>query len=462
MKLYAVVVFLCGYTVYAQTNLDMLTQLDCPTACRIALRQQPTMAEARQRVERAMARLSQARSGYWPTVSLSLGVNRYDPADHQEVTEYSPSGASSSTLAHSGVANSSPLSGLSTEPQTWYQAGANATWLLFSGFQRSASVAAARYSVDEMQAANREAKRQLLYAVTAAFLNAQSAREQMKIAREDAAFNERILQDAIASHKAGRGSLSDELNFRVRANAARSTVIFAKRQLRLARIGLAELMGLGDGELPLTLRLAPLAEPTAVETNKPDVSVLMQRLFDRPDIIMGEAGLKRSAESVRVAKSGYYPHIAMSGSYDARRADDASFESDDFAANAGVVISYDLFSGGLHRAQTRDARAALEQEKARFDQVKLRARRELLDAVARIESAIEYFDLQNQNVKYAQENRELTAKAYQAGQAAVVRLNEAQKDLVAAQVRRTQAIIALKQARNDLNAATGAILQSKD
>lgn len=433
----------------AQTNLTEISVLTRAEACRIALQNHPSLDEALWRVRQAQSRIGQSQARYWPVLTLAGGASRVDPADAVYFTSAAlPVGAGGSS------------GGFSTEPENWYQAGAQATWVLFDGFARRAAVAAARYSASGAEASLREAKRQILSAVVAAYLNVQSAREQQRIAAEDTAFNERLLHDAEASLTAGRGALSDVLNFRVRSNAARSTVIFAKRQQRIARVGLAVLMGVPTAELPKKLELAELTEPTAEDRLLPSVTnVMHQILTQRPDIERGMTEVSRSLQAVKGAQAGYYPTLAFSGSYDARRPEDMSFDGDDFAASAGVVLSFDIFAGGLHRSRVREARAGLEVARAGLVRVQLAAIGEARNAVEKLRAAVEYLELQNQNVECARQNRDLIAKAYAVGQMPLVRMNEAQKDLVAAQVRRTQAVISLRQARNDLDTATGAILQ---
>jgi outer membrane protein TolC len=56
-----------------------------------------------------------------------------------------------------------------------------------------------------------------------------------------------------------------------------------------------------------------------------------------------------------------------------------------------------------------------------------------------------------------QKNRDLVEKEYKAGVGSLVRLNEAQRDLTAAQVRLAAAQVALRQAWYDLWSATGQI-----
>jgi outer membrane protein len=66
--------------------------------------------------------------------------------------------------------------------------------------------------------------------------------------------------------------------------------------------------------------------------------------------------------------------------------------------------------------------------------------------------------LQRTNAELVQKNRDLVEKEYKAGVGSLVRLNEAQRDLTAAQVRLALAQTAVHRAWYDLWSATGQIL----
>jgi len=67
--------------------------------------------------------------------------------------------------------------------------------------------------------------------------------------------------------------------------------------------------------------------------------------------------------------------------------------------------------------------------------------------------------LQRKNAKLVMQNRDLVEKEYQAGQASLVRLNEAQRNLTQAQGRLALARVGLRQAQKNLRASTGRILE---
>jgi outer membrane protein TolC len=58
-------------------------------------------------------------------------------------------------------------------------------------------------------------------------------------------------------------------------------------------------------------------------------------------------------------------------------------------------------------------------------------------------SAQEQLKLQRETAEYVRKNRDLVEQEYKAGQASLVRLNEAQKDLVAAEGRLASARVSL-------------------
>ena len=70
--------------------------------------------------------------------------------------------------------------------------------------------------------------------------------------------------------------------------------------------------------------------------------------------------------------------------------------------------------------------------------------------------------LQRENAELVRRNRDLVEKEYAAGQTSLVRLNEAQRDLIQAQGRLALARVSLRQAWQGFGAATGKILAPFD
>ena len=84
---------------------------------------------------------------------------------------------------------------------------------------------------------------------------------------------------------------------------------------------------------------------------------------------------------------------------------------------------------------------------------------EVRQVIEELNAARKQLTLQRANAVLVQKNRDLVEKEYTAGKASLVRLNEAQKDLISAQGQLALARVGLRQVWQNLAAATGAILQ---
>lgn len=346
-------------------------------------------------------------------------------------------------------------------PVTTFGAGIQASWLLFDGFARRFGRAVARYGQVESEEARRDAQRLLLGAVARAYYQAQLAREDMAIAQADLEFNSRLLEEARRRRQAGQVSQSTELNFEVRRNAAESAMVGARREYEGSVVVLAALLGYPDAEMPVGVELAPLPEeqPEQMQPPEPD-ALLAYALAHRPDVEFARAALEQSEYGIRLARSAYSPTLHLSGGYGGAHQDDPSFEEEDFGGQVGVVLRMDLFEGGQRRAQVREAMAARDEAESGLDQVRLTAASEVRGAALALQYAGELLQLQRRNLSIIERTRDIVELEYNANHASLVRLNEAQRDLVLARGRYAAALASLHVAWQELLQATAQSLEA--
>jgi len=426
-------------------DLEQIQVLDLATAARIAVAENPTLAVAQARVEQAREVVNQTRSAYWPQLDLSASRNRVELSDtaHQsQVDLYQAFGA---TIV---------------DPQDYYRAGLAASWLLFDGFARKFTVAAASYGEQSAAAALDNVRRLLLQTVADAFLSAQLSLENISIAKADEAFNQRQLTESKLRYEVGTGALSDMLNFEVKVNTAQSNRIVAEMAYQTDRIALAALLGVPHARLPELCQLAPLEDVTPDRLQTPDFNRLLEdALAQRPDLTQNDRAVLQAAADAKAKKAYYYyPAISLAASYDGERTDGFGFESQDFGNSVGIFLSYNLFAGGLYKAQYQQARARLRETEKSRENAKISIASQVQTTVERVLSAQKQLLLLRTNAKLVQKNRDLVEKEYKAGVGSLVRLNEARRDLTAAQVRLALAQTTVHQAWYDLWSATGQIL----
>ena len=427
------------------TDWRSISELDLEAAVAIALADNPGLEAAAARLDQARARVDQARAGYWPRLDAHASGARVDQSDN--------------AIRHNRAALQALNPAAAIEnPEDFYRTELSAAWTLFNGFERKFVNASARYGEQSSAAAWDDARRQLVAAVARSFFSSQLALENIEIAKADERFNQRQLIDAEARQRMGAGPLSDVLNFQVRQNQAQTVRINQEYQYAIARFGLAALLGIPGSWLPAHVELARLAPETAAELSEPPVDELVAAALDRrPDIRQAQWEIKQVAAQIKIVQADYYPSVVLAGSIGAERAGDAGFGRDDFGNRVQVSLSYNLFAGGLTQARVRENRQRLVELENSLAERTLAVTAEVRSSAALVVAAQAQVVLQRATVDLVQRTRDLVEKEYQAGQGSLVRLNEAQRDLITARGSLALALAGLRQAWVELEARAGLV-----
>ncbi|MCG8633074.1 MAG: TolC family protein [Desulfobacterales bacterium] len=401
-------------------------------AKKIALENSPTIEAAKENVIQAMETINRARADYLPTVGLSSSW------DYTEATDTSSPSAS----------------------ENQYTNKISVTQVLFQGFYRKYNALAARYGEKASLAAREDARRILAWSIAQSFLNVQLAAENIRIARSDMDFNREQEKEAIAKERLGTGSYSDVLNYKTRVNSAKASLIEAGQSYKEYSYGLAALMGYREARLPRGMEVQALTasprwgDPVSEKELASDISAA---LADRPDLKEDEFAVQEAEAGINREKSGYFPTISLVGGYGGSGIDefDGLGDSGNMGASVGISLSFEIFSGGATRSAVRKAVS----EKRELAQVRKEARitaaSEIRSALSKVDSARQALELQRENTSLVETTRDLVQKEYRAGQASLVRMNEAQNDLVAAQGDLADARVSLVLALEELDYYTG-------
>jgi outer membrane protein len=424
----------------SDSELDGINILDLKTAQKIAIKENPSLEAARERVIQAKKQLMQAWGAYLPSITATGRGTRMIMSDNDYAVL--PPGSDDTTDI--------------------YNTGISASWTLFNGFQREFNHLSARYGKESSIESRNNVVRLLLYQVAASFFNAQLARENINIALANEEFNQRQLIETEAKYRVGTGSLSDVLNFKVRINSAKSQLIAAKQGYEIALYGLASLMGLPDAKLPSHIKLSRLEDETGDELAIPDSSAAVQYALDhRPDLIQRNFLFKQARAGVGSARSGYYPTVSITGSMDADRTNNREFEREDFGKTLLLSVSFNLFNGWQTMARVGEAKSRMRESQRNIDDAELTVISDVESSIIKLKASQEQLKLQRENTKLVRETRDLVEKEYTAGQGSLVRLNEAQRDLVTAESNLVLSLVSMRQAWEGLKSSTGEILIDK-
>ena len=377
-------------------------------AKQIALANNPSLDSALERINQAREAVAQARAGYFPTLSAASGIN------YTESTSNSVSGAK----------------------ETLYTARISATQVLFDGFSRKYSNLAADYGEKKSRAALLDARRILSWSVAQAVLNAQLAQENIQIAQSDMKFNRKQEIEASAKEQAGTGSYSDVLNFKTKVNTAKSALLTARQNFTEAIHGLAALMGYRDARLPGGMNLAPLKTDVEESHRYSGINTMVDNeiqhlALKRPDLEQADMEIQEARAQVEVARSDYFPTVSLTGAY-GTQAGDGFDDTDSMGTSLGINVSFDLFTGGTTGSKIRQALSAQRELEDNMNDTTINAMADIHSSMEKISTAGLQLELQKENNTLIETTRDLVQLEYQSGQTSLVRLNEAQNELVSA------------------------------
>jgi len=340
-------------------DLENIKTLTLSKTQRIALEDNPTIIAAEARLDKAKQILKKALSSYFPRIDLLASAARVNMSDN------SYNNALNTARAFNPLATVE-------NPEEYYNAGIRASWILFNGFERKYERAKALYGKKAGDAALADAKRVLLFSVALNFYAAQLALENIAIANADEAFYDRLVKEAELRHKAGTGSLSDILNFRISVNSAKSTKIGAKQDFDAILSSLGALINITDYDILSKISISPLEKDEKADFKLSKLqSQIDYAMTHRPDIRQMESAILAAGSAVKKARSGYYPTVVFSAHMDGERAGDERFERDDFGDTVALNLSYNLFAGGLTRAKIGEAKSIMKETRENLKILKL-------------------------------------------------------------------------------------------
>jgi len=437
----------------------------------IAVVDNPDVHAAQARVLAAAARIDEAMSQYQPFVVFSHTSARtfQTPASRNRLATLLqppptlPSDIDTGSIGLTALLNAirRPLFGYgrpegNTNPFTENSTAFTASWVVFDGFVRDAQTLAARYLFSASEQSQADVQRLIINAVDTAYHQVQLAEERLRIARADEEFSQEQYEETEKLRGAGRATQADADNFRVRVLAAQANVTAAEGQRDTGRLVLAELMGISGAQLPDDLGLSALMLETNADMSVPDVTGYVERaMTQRPDVRQLEELVKSREEEVRAARGLFSPVMSVSGSWGYDHTETLRYGEEDQSSAAAVEVRWELFTGGAREAQVHGAEALRSESVAMLNRLRLSVQSEVRSAVVALVDAQRQILLQRETVATATENRRIVQAGYVAGKEPLTRLNETQRDYIAAEANLALARIRLRQAWSDLESAVG-------
>ena len=413
------------WTVYGDDGLDALVEESLKSNLDLAL--------AVARVDEARALVRDAEAGLYPTVDLS-GVRRR-------------------TLSSAATGLLPP--GVPREVNDT-RIAANVAYEIDLWGRLRTTAYAARAELLATEAARETVRIALASDVAKTYFALRALDGQVEATRRTLALRE----DALALQKKRfDGGLISEFEFRqleAEAAATRAQLPPLERDRDAQETALAVLLGRSPKEVfEKTIPRNPDAPQKLMAAVVPS-GLPSELLLRRPDLVEAEHRLIAANARVAVARTAYFPSISLTGYLGT----EAAAMSNLFKGPAGIwnlaaAIAQPIFSGGRLQAQTEAARAREQQLLARYQSAIQNAFREVRNALAAQSRARESFEAEDQRAASLVTALRLARLRYENGLANQLEVIDAERNLLAAEVSRYEALRAQRAAVADLYKALG-------
>ena len=380
----------------------------------------------------ARALTAQSRAGLFPSVTLNAGATRSGSAGGGTTT--TSTGAVVSTGG--GERNAFQLNiGASWEPDVFGRL--------------SGAVAAASASEQASQADLASATLAAQGELVADYINLRGIDAQRRLVLQTVEGYRRTVTITTNRYNAGVVPRTDVLQAQTQLANAQADLLGLEQQ----RAQLEHAIAVLTGRAPANFTLAPRDDwSLTVPDVPPDVpSTLLQR---RPDIAAAERRVAQANEQIGVATAAFFPSLRLTGSagQSAARIGDL-FSASSLVWSLGLSAAQTIFNAGLTRAQVDAARAAYEQQAARYRQAVLAAFQDVEDQLAASRILGQQLAFRREASQAADLVEQQVLNRYQAGQVSFTEVVTAQatalsarRSLVQLQSSRSVAAVSLVQA----------------
>lgn len=382
------------------------------------LQNNPMIQSSQLFVEENQTKVDEARSGYYPKVSLNSNATTYSNNNGDQRFEN-------------------------------YNTGISASYNLFNGFRTKAGYHAARDHHEAAFLQHESVQQDLVLDITFAYYKTLQAERILKSAEEAVKNSQLHLDFAHARNMAGMATRSDILKSEVELSNAELEKIKAANALLAAKGNLNKLMGL------------PANHPTEIiddlsELNETSVqsydSLFAEAMESRVEVKRFYSLLNAQQNNIQLARGEYYPSLDVNANY--------NFSGEKISGMRenwwlGMTLTIPVFNGFSTEARVKGEKTALKGIEKDLEALKDQIGKEVWNAFLAVKESSERMTATSKGLESARENLSLSEGEYKEGTGSIIQLTDAQTTFVAAEQNHIQAVADYKVSLAELRRKTG-------
>jgi len=402
-------------------------QLTLQDAMEITLRSHPQYRQAIHTYQANKEIIGQALSNYLPHVSAGAGYT-YETGNFVISPGFPPSLYSIIQPPNNTGYN-------------YYQAQLNVSETLFTFGQRVTQVRQARYNAKSSADQARWTLYTLLSNVEIAYDTLAEDVLLVDAAKKTLKDYEEQQQVAEGENQVGTASKFDVLNAQVNRSNAQLNLITAKNNVKIARVGLLNAMGVSyDGDF----HVIPSLEFELMDEDLD--KLLLRAIKNRPDFISAKDSVNASWQNELYYKSTYLPSIGATGGYSYA----SMFLPMTYNWFMGATISIPIFSGFLTVHQVAQAQKTMAASQDSLEGLRQSVIMQVKQDYFNLKTSVERIDTVKTLLEQSKESLRLAEGQYRVGVGSAVAVTQAEADLASARAQFVQSVYGYKIARANL------------
>lgn len=426
---------------FAQT-VGSETLLTLKEAIKKGLANNPRIRAAQSQVDASVARVSQARSGFFPQIDISESFNRTTNPMWAFGTKLNQEIISLADFDPSRLNDPEAIDNFTTT--------LSVTLPVYDRGQIRNGLTQARLDHKAISRLEDRIRQQVIVDVVVSYMEVLLAQEELKVVNKTLK-TARAHYDMVRSRfRSGLVVKSDLLRAKVRIAELEQERLQAQSQVAVARAALNAAMGVEiDRSFHLITALERGTEaPGSLQT------WIRQSLENRPDLEQIRFEETMAQAEVKKAKAAHLPGVYLSGSYDIN-SEDFSETADSYTV--GAEVRFNLFSGLDLQSKVREAKAQVCHIQALIRQLELGIEVEVRRAFFQAQSASQRIEVANASVAQAEEGLRIVRNRYENGLFTIVNLLDAEVALQQTRTNHLRSLHDFKVAMARLKLAAGTI-----
>lgn len=307
--------------------------------------------------------------------------------------------------------------------------GFSASYPIYTGGKNEASIDSSEIGLRAAVLATQRARETLKLDVIKAYYNALEAKKAMAVNQESVDKYQAHYTNVQQLYSAGSKARIDVLRSSVELSNARQTLI---RSQNTYEVNLAKLRDLIDMDRKEPLNLTDDFSYVKFDLKMEDCIDYAFR--NRKDLMIDRYTLEQKELAVKMAKAGYLPTLNLSAGVDALQSRFEPSSSNTSGWSAGLSAKWDIFDGGVTKAQVDSAKTDLDIAKLNMEKDEEAVDLELREAYYNMREAEKRFVSTSDAVKQAEEDYYIASEKYKAGEGIMLDVIDAEEALSTAEL----------------------------